>query len=322
MHDCPDPICRRLAEVRERHFGPRGKARFARALGIRPSTYQHYEQDRVPPPTLLVQIARLTGADLNWLLTGTPGGAAEEAAPAGAERPTEAVLDRLRNLLAAHPDALPNVERFADLLTEVLGEAARVAPPVPDAPPPRWSAEGLIPVLGSTAAGTARYWRELETDFGGPEADARLERMLAEHRARSVRPAELTAASTESAIAPEVALVQLSNPDERGFVEFLSCPQARSRFPHCVAWRIDGDSMAPRYRDGDLVLTSPDEPAIDGQPCVARQSGQIGVNCKIYRVEADEIVLVPVNESYAPQRLPASELQWAQRVLFSVRLTR
>ncbi|MEX0715935.1 MAG: S24 family peptidase [Planctomycetaceae bacterium] len=343
MNDSRDPICRRLAELRERHYGPRGKARFARALGIRPSTYQHYEQDRTPPPHLLVEAARLTGADLHWLLTGGGSPAAAEIAktPADAAHasPDEAALDlaaaqvlgRLRRLIAAHPDALPNVERFADLLSEVLGPGAgaavsrdmpRIAPRAATVEKPRWSPEQLIPVLGSTAAGTARYWREMETNFGGPEADARLERVLAEHQASAVRAAEMTASTTESAVAPEVALVQLSNPDERGFVEFLSCPEARERFPHCVAWRIDGDSMAPRYCDGDLVLTSPDEPALDAHPCVARQRGQIGVNCKIYRVEGDEIVLVPVNERHAPQRIPADELQWAQRVLFSVRLSR
>jgi SOS-response transcriptional repressor LexA len=79
--------------------------------------------------------------------------------------------------------------------------------------------------------------------------------------------------------------------------------------------------MAPRYEDGDLVTISPDEPAVDGYPCVAHQVDQIGVNCKIYRRAGDEIVLIPINEAARPQRVRADEIAWACRVLFSVRLT-
>ena len=65
---------------------------------------------------------------------------------------------------------------------------------------------------------------------------------------------------------------------------------------------------------------SPDAPAVDGHPCVARQQGQIGVNCKLFQQQGDEIALVPVNEQFAIQRFPTNQLLWARRVLYSVRL--
>src|SRR5262249_25130369 len=88
-----------------------------------------------------------------------------------------------------------------------------------------------------------------------------------------------------------------------------------------IAWRIDGSSMAPRYRDGDFVIVSPHLPAADGYPCVAHQRGQIGVNCKIFKREGADVVLIPINESSSLQRFNAGELVWAHRVLLSVRLS-
>lgn len=177
---------------------------------------------------------------------------------------------------------------------------------------------GWIPIVGSTAAGKARFWEELPSTHGGPEADARLERILEEY----VTQTELDMGATTIGFrASAVSLVQLSTPDERGFLEFLNAPDVRRKHPTAVAWRIDGESMSPRYRDGDLVVTSDKYPAVAGHPCVARQAGQIGVNCKIYQEADRDILLIPINEASAVQRFPRKQLMWAWRVLFSVRLT-
>lgn len=176
---------------------------------------------------------------------------------------------------------------------------------------------GWIPVVGSTAAGKARFWEELPATHGGPEADARLERVLEDYVTR----AELDMGATSAGAGPSaISLVQLSTPDERGFLEFLNAPEVRRKHPTAVAWRIDGDSMTPRYHDGDLVVTSDKHPAIAGHPCVARQKGQIGVNCKIYQESGQEVLLIPINEARPVQQFPRRQLQWAWRVLFSVRL--
>lgn len=176
---------------------------------------------------------------------------------------------------------------------------------------------GWIPVVGSTAAGKARFWEELPAIHGGPEADARLERVLEDYVTR----AELDMGATGAGAGPSaISLVQLSTPDERGFLEFLNAPEVRRKHPAAVAWRIDGDSMTPRYCDGDLVVTSDKHPAIAGHPCVARQNGQIGVNCKIYQETGNEVLLIPINEASSVQRFPRRQLLWAWRVLFSVRL--
>ena len=70
-------IISRICLLREKYAGKRGKALFANALGISPSTYNYYEQNRLPPIGVLWSICRLTGADIQWLLTGQSGKTAE-----------------------------------------------------------------------------------------------------------------------------------------------------------------------------------------------------------------------------------------------------
>jgi transcriptional regulator with XRE-family HTH domain len=308
-HQTPS-ICRRLAELRHQHYGDRGKARFSRDLGVRPSTYDRYERDRVPPARVIALAARLTGTRIEWLLTGE--GPREQPLPASS--PGDArTIERLQQMLTQRPELAGHIEQYLDLLEQSLTAS-------------RGSASGatldqqdLIPVVGSTAAGMARYWEELELTRDGPDADAQLEQILDAHRQRSIAPCRPTGIPFP-AVADRVSLIQCSQPDEHGFLEFLSGTHVRQQHPAAVAWRIDGDSMAPRYLDRDLVITSADQPAVPGHPCVARQAGQIGVNCKLYQPRGDRIALIPVNPQHSVQWIAADQVLWAHRVLFSVRL--
>lgn len=299
--------------VRERHYGARGRSRFAKDLGIGPSTYAHYETDRAPPADLLLRAARLTGTRLEWLLTG-------EGDPH--EPPAPVILDwssqfarRFQQLLATRPDLAPLAEAFLnqlDLLVTAGPESSAAVLPA------RPSAVGLIPVIGSTSAGTARYWSELPDSVDGPIADQRLEHLLevCSEPAQQV-PALFDPTSGQG----PVSLVQYSRPDDHGLLEFITAPQVKATHPDAVAWRIDGDSMAPRYHDGDLVITSRQQPAEPGYACVARQQGQLGVNCKMFQREGDSVLLIPINPRYAVQRIPVERIQWASRVIAAVRLS-
>lgn len=299
--------------IREQCYGSRGKSRFARDLGIGPSTYDRYERDRVPAADLLVRAARITGCRIEWLLTG----AGPTAEPPAADPPSiAAVVGRVRALLHRRPQLIGPLENFLDVLAE---SADRVDSPAAEIHHVEEPADGLVPIIGSTAAGIARFWEELETATIGPQADARLEQILADYEHQSVTSSGALRAA-DSKKPQSVSLVQHSRPGAGGFLEFLSGTRIRDQHPQAVAWRIDGDSMSPRYEDGDFVITSAAEPAVPGHPCVARQRGQIGVNCKLFQRHGDEIFLVPVNEKYPPQRFPAEQLQWAHRVLYSVRL--
>ncbi len=63
-------VIERIKGLRCRFSGLRGKSEFAKALGISPSTYNYYEQKRIPPVETLLKISQITGADLHWILTG------------------------------------------------------------------------------------------------------------------------------------------------------------------------------------------------------------------------------------------------------------
>jgi SOS-response transcriptional repressor LexA len=314
MRPLTPSVCRRLGEIRLKHYGTRGRSRFAQALGIRPSTYSHYESDRLPPADILLRAARLTGTRLEWLISGEgdpadPGGSPPIDESVGAPR-ADALADRVRRLISAEPELAAPLQEW---LEERERRTATVAPAA-EAPP----RETLIPIVGSTAAGLARYWRELPESVDGPIADERLEALIASCTAA---PHVEAAHFSSAADAEPVSLVQLAAPDERGILEFLSASAFAVAHPGCVAWRIDGASMSPRYADGDFVITSPHHPAESGHPCVARQRGQLGVNCKLYQQQGDTVWLIPLNPSTATQVVPASDIVWAWRVLATVRLT-
>lgn len=310
----PERICDRVRAVRTLRYGERGRSAFARDLGIPVGSLLHYETDRTPPAQLLVAIGNVAGVRLEWLLTGE---GERDRSPTSADSPAAGLAHRLQVLLDRHPELESYARDFLNLLefrSHQVGDPALAAPPSGER-------SGLIPLVGSTAAGPAHFWSQLEITDGGPALDARLEERIADYVAQASQRSSLTSlASGPDTIDRTVSLVQYSRPDDDGFLEFLAAPQLKGRYPDAVAWRIDGDSMSPRFLDRDLVITSPAIRAIDQQPCVARQAGQIGVSCKVYRTEEDDVLLIPINERYPPQRIPKTELQWAFRVLASVRL--
>ncbi|WP_437229578.1 S24 family peptidase [Planctomicrobium sp. SH661] len=307
------PLCARLTEIRQLYYGDRGRSSFARDLGIPVTSYVHYESGRIPPADLLVNAARVTGTSLIWLLTG----AGERAAPppGPVPSPVQRVIDELLRLLTHSPHLLKSAQEFVQLLSRIEQGGIK---PAPELPPT--GAGHLIPIVGSTAAGLAHFWHELEVDAGGSAADSRLEKILQLHTQKALETSGQTVVNSSNVSEP-VALVQYSRPDENGFLEFLSAGELKAKYPAAVAWRIDGESMSPRFQDGDLVITSPGFPAVEMQPCVARQRGQIGVNCKLYQTIENEVLLIPIHEGSSVQRFPRSQLLWAWRVLASVRLS-
>src|ERR1700685_907256 len=318
-------ISDRLRSIRLRTFGERGKSRFANELGLSPTTYQQYESSRLPPVDVLIKAAQITGCELTWLLLGESGGQEQPWPPAPWPDPVAA---RVRELVARRPETAQSLVAFLALI-DPAGPPPHLPPDVPrpeanDALGLDGVTGGMVPVLGSTAAGTARFWREVVDDASavawGKEADEQFQRLLADSSERSQSTeGRLLRDSSDPHPDSTAALVQFSRPDESGRVEFLSIPGLSQEVP-LVAWRIDGDSMTPRYRDGDFVLVSPSKPAVEGAPCVAHQQGQIGVNCKIFKRDGADVLLIPVNEAYPIQRFPASRLERADCVLYSVRL--
>jgi len=320
-------LCGRILALRLERCGPRGRAEFARMVGLNPSTYHYYEKGRIPPVPVLVRLSRCTGVSLQWLLTGD---GPKYVAPTGDDQPAPVPPELARQigeLLARQPHLRRAIGAFVELL-ERTGDwptgPTDTAPALPATELAASRQPGWIPVMGRTAAGSAHFWQDYNPRTDPQEFTRRIDQWVLGARPQSTRSglaadAAAPGPSTDD-VGPSVSLVQLSAPDQRGIIEFLDCAAIASRHARAVAWRIDGDSMSPRYEDGDLVICCPSQGAVDGQPAVVKLHDQIGMTCKIYRTTDKGLCLCSVNERYAPIEVPADRLRWGLRVLFRVRI--
>ena len=314
-------ICLRIAQLRVEVCGPRGKSRFARLLRISPSTYDRYESGRVPPAPVLVRIAQVAGVDLGWLLTGAGASRARLAA-------AHPAVQRAAELLENRPAAAGALAAFLDLLTAAAsfpqkraGNAVEPegspheAPQIAASPSP--TARGTwIPILGRSAAGVPQFWSSQDEAQGVTTLGELVER-YAGHRPRDVAAGRVAEAGVGGE--REVQIIALRDADETGAVEFVSAGDMKARYADAFAVRIDGESMSPDIRHGDIVILSPSAPAADARPAIVQLRRQIGVTCKLYRRVGDEVHLIPLNENVPPQTFPVGQVLWALRVLARVR---
>lgn len=300
----PSDICERISRLRLEVCGPRGKANFAKQLDLSPSTYDYYESSRVPPAGVLVKIADVAGVDLRWLITGEAA-----KAPVPVRHP---VLQRAAELLAAAPNAAAPLAAFIDVLAESLKFPAKPSAPGDAAADAK---AAWIPVLGRSAAGIPQFW-STEGDAAGVTA---LDDLLQRHLGRPERQVVAARAAADDDAEAAVQIITLSAPDEDDVVEYISSASIKAAHADAFAVRIDGDSMEPRIRHGDLVILSPTSPALDGRPAVVQLKRQIGLTCKVYRRDGDRVHLVPLAAQYPPQAFAADQVVWALAVLARVR---
>ncbi|MCY2925310.1 MAG: LexA family transcriptional regulator [Planctomycetota bacterium] len=332
-------LCQRITQVRTETCGVRGKSAFAKALGLSPSTYEYYESTRVPPADVLLRIAAVGGVDLTWLLTGQAA-----AVPVAADHP---ILQRAARLLADSPQAAAPLTAFLDLLGKAMGfpqkenpsergeeeggiakpqaaggEGSPAATATPAAATPATAAApaagdraGWVPVLGRSAAGVAQFWSQADNAGGLTQ----LAELIA-RQGKGERTQPMSVSSADGAAPGPVWLVTLDSPDANDVAEFLAGPDLKARYADAFALRIDGDSMSPDIRHGDLVVLSPSAPAQDGRAAVVQLAGQIGVTCKLFRRVGGSVHLIPINDAFPTQTFPAGSVEWAFRVLARVRL--
>jgi len=312
-------ICGRVADLRRTCFGPRGRAAFARALNVSPSTYNYYEKGRQPPADLLARAAAVTGASLEWLMTG-----AGEPFPSSAEKAGDNTLSQGAREVLARLQAPGGAAGARSALREILATVQEKFPPReaawrPSAPEVK---AGAIPILGRTAAGLLAKWDDC---FAEEESADALDHLLAsvDAKAGRQRGAAVAAADPQddsSRPADATAmLIQLSEPTPEGILEFLQLP-GLAVGPGAFALRVDGDSMAPRILDGDIIVCRRGVEPQPGQTAVVKVRGRVGVTVKLWRPEGDFVHLIPINESYEPGRALRVDILWACRCLWVVRL--
>ena len=163
-------IISRIKLVRQNHVGSRGKALFAKEIGTNPSTYNYYEQDRMPPVDILWAICQVTDTDLHWLLTG------ELDENRSVDSLPNLVNRKLFNLIKRHPGSIKALNAFMELLDskavieDEIGVSQRQGPAV--------SLRPWIPILGRTAAGIINFW---ESDQQALPAESDLNELIRRH---------------------------------------------------------------------------------------------------------------------------------------------
>ncbi len=99
---------------------------------------------------------------------------------------------------------------------------------------------------------------------------------------------------------------------------YLSCPDVSD--PDAFAARVHGDSMTPKYRQGDIVIFSPRAPVKNGDDAFVRfNDGQTTFKRVFFEEDesgANVIRLQPRNEKYRPKTTLAEEITGVWKAVF------
>lgn len=85
--------------------------------------------------------------------------------------------------------------------------------------------------------------------------------------------------------------------------EYLACPDITD--PDAFAARVVGDSMLPTYREGEIVVFSPELPTPSGSDCFVRLERDSESTFKrvYFEDDGETIRLQPLNPAYAPRHV-------------------
>lgn len=239
---------------------------------------------------------------------------------------TGEVLARFSRLIQDRPAAARAEAAFTEVLSKIehVDRQRRSSGSVRHCPiaavPRRQGSLGPIPVLGRAAADVPQFW----TYPGDVVALGNQLGQALMHLGEGHRLSARSQLLGSDARPHDAALVQLAKPVELAglsVAELLESGALAGRWPEAFALRIDGNSMDPLLREGDLVVVSPKQVARSGRPAVIQLAGQIGVTCKVYRRGRSQVRLIPANPAYPTTAHPIRDVLWALRVLARVRLS-
>lgn len=100
--------------------------------------------------------------------------------------------------------------------------------------------------------------------------------------------------------------------------DYVSCPGVQDR--EAFAARVHGDSMTPKYGEGDIVIFSPAAAPRDGDDCFIRfEDGQTTFKRVFFETGEGGITLArlqPRNEKYRPQVIPTEQITGIYKAVF------
>jgi repressor LexA len=149
-------------------------------------------------------------------------------------------------------------------------------------------------------------WRQIVKNLmGKKKVDARgLRRLLAKNKLRTDPPKSSLAAGRLVPVINRVSAGYPTDFDDLDYPvgvadDYIRCPDLHD--PNTFAVRVVGDSMEPKFREGDIVIFSPAAEVHNGDDCFIRFASPHETAFKRVFFEADnKIRLQPRNENYSP----------------------
>ncbi len=83
------------------------------------------------------------------------------------------------------------------------------------------------------------------------------------------------------------------------------------------ALQVQGDSMLPLYRDGDVLIVEPGAPVRKGDRVVVKTSGGEVMAKVLERRTAGAVLLVSLNPAHPARNVPLTEIEWMARIVWA-----
>ena len=123
----------------------------------------------------------------------------------------------------------------------------------------------------------------------------------------------------------ELPVVSLAQGGPKGFFDDQGYPAGEGfkrvkrpydvRDPHAYGVEIRGDSMAPKYEEGDIVIASPRKQVVSGDYCVVKtRQGEVMV--KRVRFRDGMVILESLNPAYEPILLKKKDVAFCHRIVW------
>ncbi|HEY0292802.1 MAG TPA: helix-turn-helix transcriptional regulator [Hansschlegelia sp.] len=123
-----------------------------------------------------------------------------------------------------------------------------------------------------------------------------------------------------------VPLIGLAQAGEGGFFDDAGFPTGQGwdeiAFPDAdrgqvYALEISGDSMAPVFRDGDVVLVAPGAAVRRGDRVIVKTTDGEVMAKELARRTAKQVELRSLNAEHADRTFPANEIDWIARIVWA-----
>ncbi|RWM92481.1 MAG: helix-turn-helix transcriptional regulator [Mesorhizobium sp.] len=83
------------------------------------------------------------------------------------------------------------------------------------------------------------------------------------------------------------------------------------------ALKVQGDSMLPLYRNGDVLIVEPGAPTRKGDRVVVKTTAAEVMAKVLDRQTAKSVVLVSLNPAHPDRDIPMSEVEWVARIVWA-----